>query len=57
MDFIKTTEQDSNYAGLEKMSVSDLLKNINQEDKKVSLAVENALPQIENLVTQLVTNM
>ncbi len=57
MDFIKTTEQDSNYAGLEKMSVSDLLKNINQEDKKVALAVENALPQIENLVTQLVTNM
>jgi N-acetylmuramic acid 6-phosphate etherase len=57
MDFIKTTEQDSNYAGLEKMSVSDLLKNINQEDKKVPLAVENALPQIENLVTQLVTNM
>jgi N-acetylmuramic acid 6-phosphate etherase len=29
MTFIKTTEQDSKYEHLEKMSVSDLLSNIN----------------------------
>ncbi len=33
MDFTKTTEQDSNYNHLEKMSVSELLININNEDK------------------------
>ncbi len=50
MEFIKTTEQESNYDHLEKMEVSELLKNINNEDKKVALAVEKALPQIEILV-------
>ena len=57
MDFTKTTEQASNYQHLEKMSVNELLKNINKEDKTVPLAVEKALPQIENLVSQIVTNM
>ena len=31
----RTTESDSNYDGLEKMSVSDLLININREDTRV----------------------
>ncbi|MEX0997931.1 MAG: N-acetylmuramic acid 6-phosphate etherase [Flavobacteriaceae bacterium] len=53
MDFIKTTEQDSNFDHLEKMKVSELLKNINSEDKTVAFAVEKALPQIE-LVTKVV---
>ena len=53
MSFIKTTEQDSNHNHLEKMSVSELLKNINKEDKTVPNAVENALPQIEALVFQI----
>lgn len=57
MTFIKTTEQSSKYEHLEKMSVSDLLSNINNEDKTVPLAVEKALPQIENLVTQIVAKM
>jgi N-acetylmuramic acid 6-phosphate etherase len=39
MTFIKTTEQNSKYNHLEKMSVSDLLSNINNEDKTVPLAV------------------
>ncbi|HZW63031.1 MAG TPA: N-acetylmuramic acid 6-phosphate etherase [Flavobacteriaceae bacterium] len=50
MSFIKTTEQDSNYNHLEKMSVSTLLNNINKEDKTVAYAVEKAIPQIEKLV-------
>ena len=33
MGFTKTTEQDSNYNHLEKMSIKELLLNINTEDK------------------------
>ncbi len=57
MNFTKTTEQDSKYEHLEKMSVKDLLVNINNEDKTVPFAVEKALPQIENLVNQIVDKM
>ena len=57
MNFTKTTEQSSKYEHLEKMSVSDLLCNINQEDKTVPLAVEKVLPQIANLVQQIVAKM
>ncbi len=57
MNFIKTTEQSSKYEHLEKMSVSELLQNINSEDKTVPLAVEKALPQIESLVTKIVEKM
>ncbi|MCL4133569.1 UNVERIFIED_CONTAM: hypothetical protein GTU68_051752 [Idotea baltica] len=39
------------------MSISELLKNINNEDKTVPLAVENALPQIESLVNQIVKKL
>lgn len=39
------------------MSVSELLFNINQEDKTVPFAVEKALPQIELLVSQIVAKM
>ena len=35
MSFIKTTEQSSKYEHLEKMSVKELLTNINNEDKTV----------------------
>ncbi|WP_242094987.1 N-acetylmuramic acid 6-phosphate etherase [Aestuariivivens sediminicola] len=57
MDFIKTTEQDSHYNHLEKMSIPELLQNINNEDKTVPLAVEKALPQIEVLVHQVVNQL
>lgn len=57
MNFTKTTEQDSHYDHLEKMSVTDLLSNINNEDKTVPHAVEKALPQIEKLVTQIVNKL
>jgi len=56
-DFTKTTEQTSSYNGLENMSVSELLSNINNEDKTVPLAVEKALPQIEALILQIVPRM
>lgn len=54
MTFTKTTEQDSKYNHLEQMSVQELLININNEDKTVPLAVEQALPQIEKLTAQIV---
>lgn len=57
MTFTKTTEQSSKYEHLEKMSVHELLNNINQEDQTVPLAVQKALPQIESLVKVIVTKM
>jgi N-acetylmuramic acid 6-phosphate etherase len=56
-EFIKVTEQDSNYRHLEQMSVSELLENINAEDKLVPMAVERAIPQITNLVMALADKM
>lgn len=55
--FVKTTEQPSKYRHLEKMSIHDLLVNINQEDMQVPPAVEKAIPQIEKLVEAIVDNM
>lgn len=49
-EFIKITEQPSLYRHLEKMSVTEILQNINKEDKAVPLAVEKVIPQIEALV-------
>jgi N-acetylmuramic acid 6-phosphate etherase len=57
MTFIKTTEQDSKYNHLEKMSVQELLNNINTEDKTVPFAVENSLTQIEVLTTHIVAKL
>jgi len=57
MDFIRTTEKDSNYNHLEKMNINELLSNINNEDKTIPFAVEKAIPQIEKLVVQVVTKL
>ena len=57
MAFVKISEQPSLYDDLEKKSVHDLLVDINREDQKVALAVEQAIPQIEKLVTLLVPRM
>lgn len=57
MTFTKITEQDSNYNHLEKMSVSELLININKEDHTVPMAVSKAIPQIESLVNHVVNKL
>ena len=57
MSFIKTTETDSKYNHLEKMSVSELLQNINNEDKTVAFAVEKSLPEIEKLTEKVVDKL
>ena len=53
----RTTESDSNYDALEQMSIADLLKNINREDKTVAQSVEKQLPQIEKIVNAIVPKM
>ncbi|MDD3321007.1 MAG: N-acetylmuramic acid 6-phosphate etherase [Paludibacter sp.] len=57
MAFQKITEQTSIYSDLDKKSVAQLLSGINEEDKKVALAVEKIIPQIEALVTKIVERM
>jgi N-acetylmuramic acid 6-phosphate etherase len=47
---MKTTEADSFYNDLEKMSVKELLSAMNKEDKTVPLAVEKSIPQLEVLI-------
>jgi N-acetylmuramic acid 6-phosphate etherase len=54
---LSITELPSNFDNLEMMSVGELLVNINREDSKVHLAVKDALPQIEKLVTKIVAKM
>jgi N-acetylmuramic acid 6-phosphate etherase len=54
---ISITESSSNFDNLEKMTVGELLKNINREDSKVHLAVRKIIPQIEKLVKKIVTKM
>ena len=56
-DFIRITEQASNYSHLEKMSVNEILSNINNEDKKVAVAVEKVIPGIEKLVIEIANHM
>jgi N-acetylmuramic acid 6-phosphate etherase len=56
-NFEKITEQPSRYRHLEKMSISELLTNINKEDKTVPLAVEKAIPQIKRLVNAVADKM
>lgn len=46
------TEKSSYYDNLEKMSLKELLLNMNREDRKVPEAVALVIPQIEELVSQ-----
>jgi N-acetylmuramic acid 6-phosphate etherase len=54
---MSVTESSSLYNDLDKMSVHELLVNMNKEDQKVPLAVEKAIPQIERLVSEVVKKM
>ena len=57
MAFQKITESESLYDNLDQMSVRELLEGINNEDRKVAIAVGRELPKIENLVTRIVERM
>lgn len=53
----RITESESNHHNLDKMSTAQILSGINQEDKKVALAIENCIPQIEKLVDDVAKRM
>lgn len=57
MTFVKISEQSSDYDNLEKKTVGEILREINAEDHKVADAVQKAIPQIEKLVTEIVSRM
>lgn len=57
MAFIKISEQPSLYDDLEKKPVGEILRDINNEDKKVAIAVEKAIPAIEKLVEKIIPRM
>ena len=57
MSFERITESESNYRHLDKMSILDLLTNINKEDSIVPAAIEKAIPQVEQLVNIIVDKM
>lgn len=53
----RITEQPSIYRHLEKMSIEELTRNINNEDKKVPVAIEKALPQINKVIEEIVKRL
>ena len=57
MAFQKITESESLYDNLGQMSVRELLEGINNEDRKVAIAVGREIPKIEKLVTRIVERM
>ena len=57
MVFQKITESESLYDNLDQMSVRELLEGINNEDRKVAIAVGREIPKIEKLVTRIVERM
>lgn len=55
--FRKITEEPSYYTDLETMSVRECLRAINREDSRVAVAVERCLPEIEELVSQVIPRL
>jgi N-acetylmuramic acid 6-phosphate etherase len=53
----KITEEASKYRHLEKMSVEELTSNLNKEDKTVALAIEKALPELNTLISTIVSKI
>ena len=51
------TEKESLYNNLEDKPTLEILKDINREDAQVARAVEACIPQINDLVTQIVERM
>ena len=55
--FIKTTEADSEYRHIEKMSVEEILVCINNEDRKVADAITLVVPKIAELSNAVVDKL
>ena len=54
---MSTTESSSRFDDLDRMSILDLLTNINNEDKAVPSVIEKIIPKIEALVKVIVDKM
>ena len=54
---MSVTESSSSHHHLEKMSIAELLVNMNKEDQQVPLAVQQAIPGIIPLVAAIVEKM
>ena len=54
---MSTTESPSNFDHLEHMPLRDLLENINSEDQTVSVTVAGVIPEIEDLVAEIIPRM
>ncbi|UNY98790.1 N-acetylmuramic acid 6-phosphate etherase [Zhouia spongiae] len=52
-EFTKITEQTSLYDHLENMTTDEILSNMNKEDQKVALAVQEVIPAVSRLVDEL----
>jgi N-acetylmuramic acid 6-phosphate etherase len=55
MSTTSLTEHDSNYDNLERMTVLEIIRSINDEDKEIPFAIERSLPQIEQLIEKVVS--
>ena len=53
----RTTESASKYDHLERMSTSELIEKINQEDQSVAKSIRQVLPQIEKVIDTIVPRM
>lgn len=52
-----TTESESKYQNLDKMSVEEILSNINKEDRIVPYAIEKVIPEIAQFIPIIVKKM
>ena len=57
MEFTRTTESESLYQDIDKMSILEILQNINREDQKVAESVAKSIPQIDALVASIIPKM
>lgn len=54
---MRTTETQSRYDNLDKMSTEELLRGMNQEDKTVPEAISKSIPRITEVVDHIVERM
>jgi len=52
-----TTESNSSYNYLDRMSVREILDAIHEEDKKIVPAIKKTIPQLEKLITEISVRM
>ncbi|HMR18933.1 MAG TPA: N-acetylmuramic acid 6-phosphate etherase [Sphingobacterium sp.] len=57
MELVKITEQPSRHRHLEKMTIEEITRRINEEDKTVPYAIEKVLPQLNKLIEALVEKL